>query len=330
LVSILTGNINAIHWMESLWVSLLIAVIGLAVLIKGSDLFVDAAEKLGLVLGLSPFIIGVLILGIGTSLPELAASLVAVLSGDTSIVAGNAIGSNIANIALIVGFTAFVAGNIDVREDISSTDLSFLVGSSLLIWFVFLDGAMTFFEAVFFVLTLVLVIVYTLNVGGDQEKEEEEEKERISYKDIFWVFAGLAMVIGGAKFAVDAIINLSAEAGVSTEIISLGMVALGTSLPELAVSITAAKKGKPSVAIGNVIGSNLFNAFAVLGIPALIATVSVSQEMISIHIPFLLGLTLLFSFMCIAKRFSRWEGALYLIFYAIFIARLLDTSGMVP
>jgi cation:H+ antiporter len=317
--------------MESLWVNLLVATIGLAVLIKGSDLFVDSAEKLGLVLGLSPFIIGVLILGIGTSLPELAASLVAVFSGDTSIVAGNAIGSNIANIALIAGFTAFVAGNIDVKEDISSTDLSFLVGSSLLIWFVFLDGSMTFFEGVFFVLAMVLVIVYTLNAGGDQEREdEEEERGHFSFRDILWVFAGLAMVIGGAKFAVDAIINLSAEAGVSTEIISLGMVALGTSLPELAVSITAARKGKPSVAIGNVIGSNLFNAFAVLGIPALISTISVSQEMISIHIPFLLGLTLLFSFMCIAKRFSRWEGALYLIFYAIFIARLMDSSGVVP
>jgi cation:H+ antiporter len=315
--------------MESVWVSFLVAVIGMAVLIKGSDLFVDSAEKLGLILGLSPFIVGVLILGIGTSLPELAASLVAVFNGDTGIVAGNAIGSNIANIGLIVGFTAFIAGNINLKEDISSTDLSFLVGSSLLIWFVFLDGSMTLFEAVFFLVSLVLVIVYTLNTGSDEEKDEEAIREKISLKDILWVIIGLGMVIAGAKFAVDSIIHLSVEAGVSTEIISLGMVALGTSLPELAVSITAAKKGRPSVAIGNVIGSNLFNAFAVLGIPALITSISVSEQMISIHIPFLLGMTLLFSFMCIAKKFTRWEGALLLIFYAIFIARLFDTSGVV-
>ena len=316
--------------MDGLILNIIIAIVGLVVLIKGSDVFVDAAEKIALALGLSPFIVGVLILGFGTSLPELAASLAAVLNDDTGIVAGNAIGSNIANIALIIGVTAIFANKINLKDDISSLDISLLLGSAFLTWFVFLDGELSRFEGIMFILALGVVIAHSATVGHlPVSNELAVERSKVRFKEILILLLGIMMVMGGAKFAVEAIIEISENAGVSTEVISLGLVALGTSLPELAVSIAAARKGKPEIAVGNIVGSNLFNTFAVLGIPALFLNLSISEEMTNIHIPLMIILTVLFSFMCFAKKISRWEGAILLIFYIIFMAKLFEGVGLV-
>ncbi len=316
--------------MDGLLLNIIIAIVGLAVLIKGSDVFVDAAEKIGLALGLSPFIVGVLILGFGTSLPELAASIAAVLNGDTGIVAGNAIGSNIANIALIIGLTAIIANKINLKDDISSLDISLLLGSAFLTWFVFLDGILSRFEGIMFILALGVVVAHSATVGHlPVDNELAIERTKVRFKEILILLLGIVMVMAGANFAVEAIIEISENAGVSTEIISLGLVALGTSLPELAVSIAAARKGKPEIAVGNIVGSNLFNTFAVLGIPALFMNLSISEEMNDIHIPLMIVLTVLFSFMCFAKKISRWEGAILLIFYIIFMAKLFEGVDLV-
>lgn len=316
--------------MEELLINILIAVVGLAVLIKGSDYFVNAAEKMGLALGLSPFVVGVLILGFGTSLPELAASMAAVWSGDMGIVAGNAIGSNIANIALIIGVTAIIAGKIRIEKGLSGVDISLLLSSAFLTWFVFMDGVLVKFEAVIFILCLGIVVAHSATAGSlPTDTDKVSEKVKVRGREILLLMVGMAMVIGGAKFAVDAIIIISENAGVSTEIISLGVVALGTSLPELAVSIAAARAGKPEIAVGNIVGSNLFNTFAVLGIPALFTDIGISQEMTAIHIPLMIVLTVLFSFMCFVKKISRWEGCILLLFYIIFMAKLFEGVGLV-
>lgn len=316
--------------MEELLINILIAFAGLAALIKGADVFVDAAEKTGLAIGLSPFVVGVLILGFGTSLPELAASMAAVWSGDAGIVTGNAIGSNIANIALIIGITSVVAGKINMKDGISGADVSLLLSSAFLTWFVFTDGILTQFEGVIFIFCLWIVVMHSVTTDvPSPEGDKAAGRGRLERKDIFLLIAGMAMVIGGAKFAVDAIILISERAEINTEIIALGVVALGTSLPELAVSIAAARGGKPEIAVGNIVGSNLFNTFAVLGIPALVTDIGISEEMAAIHIPLMIVLTVVFSFMCLARKISRWEGSILLLFYIIFMAKLFESVGLV-
>lgn len=294
-------------------------VISLAVLLKGSDWFVESAEKIGLSFGISPFIIGVTIVAFGTSLPELASSIAAVLAGQSEIVIGNVVGSNITNIALVLGVVAIVGRKIYIKKDIMSTDIPLLLTSAFLFYFIVNDQHVSIIEAVILLAALFVFLAYSFKDGNDGE---EQIKIAVSWKSYGMLLLGGILVYFGADYTILAISKLSSIFGISSEIIALTLVALGTSLPELVVSISAARRGNTEIAVGNVLGSNLFNTYAVLGIPAFFGDLLIPDNVIAFSIPLMVGLTLLLTIMCLSKTISRWEGWMLLLIYGFFVIEL--------
>lgn len=294
-------------------------VVSLAVLLKAADWFVDAAEEIGLSLGISPFIIGVTIVGFGTSLPELATSIASVFAGTSEIVIGNVVGSNITNIALVLGLSVVIVREIKLHEQIWHIDMPFLISSSFLLWFLVQDRKVSIFEAVVFLLVLSIFLLYSFNA---EDSEEEIYRTKVTWKSYVWLLVGGALVWFGADYTIFSITKLSAFIGVSNEVIALSFVAVGTSLPEVIVSIGAARKGKNSIAIGNVMGSNIFNTYAVMGIPAFFGDLIIPQNILDFSLPMMIVMTILFAAMIISRRITRWEGLVLLIFYLVFMVEL--------
>lgn len=300
-------------------------VASIAVLLKASDWFVDAAERIGLSWGVSPFIIGVTIVAFGTSLPELASSISAVAAGESAIVAGNVIGSNIANILLVLGLTAIIAKKVEIGGSIMNIDMPLLLGSSFFLWFAISDGNFTIFEAILFLTALALFLVGSFS--GDKDKDSLRSKA--SMKDYGMLLLGGILVKFGADYTIQAIQALSEIAGIDPDIIAVTAVAIATSLPEVIVSIGAARKGKPDIAVGNVLGSNLFNTYAVMAIPSFFGTLEITPTMIQFGLPFMVAMTVLFAIICITNRISRWEGYLLILFYILFMYKQLELAGFV-
>lgn len=305
-----------------LWI--VVFVVSLGVLVKGSDWFIEAAEKIGLALGIPSFIIGVTIVAMGTSLPELASSIAAVLSGESEIVAGNAIGSNIANIALVLGITALMGKKMSFDVNLMEADIPLLICSAFLLWFFLLPDAdgiarVDTLEAIMLLAGLVIFLAYSFS--GNDGKDENRDK-KITLKTYGLLLLGGVAVFLGANYTVEAIMQLSTIFGIASGAIALSVVALGTSLPEIVVSVAATRRGKPEIAIGNILGSNIFNTFAVIGIPALIGDLKILPIITDFSMPMMIALTLLFFFMMISKTVSRWEGLMLLLFYIYFVVRL--------
>lgn len=302
---------------------LLIFIVSLTVLLKGSDWFVSAAEKIGLSFGISPFVIGVTIVAFGTSLPELASSIVAVIAGESEIVVGNVVGSNITNVALVLGIVAIIGGRVKIIKDIMNTDIPLLLVSSFLMWFILIDSQVSIIEAVLLLLGLVVFLVYSFNSGkGD---ESDEEKVSADWKQYGLMILGGVLVYLGAEYTIVAISEISTQAGISPEIIALSLVALGTSLPELVVSIAAARKGNTEMAVGNVLGSNIFNTYAVMSIPRFFGTLTIPSDVLNFSLPLMIGITLLLSVMCLSRIISKWEGWMLVLIYVFFIATLCES-----
>jgi cation:H+ antiporter len=306
-----------------LWIAVFAA--SLALLIFASDWFIAAAEKIGLYFKIPSFVIGVIIIGIGTSLPELASSIASVLKGNSEIVVGNAIGSNITNIFLVMGIGAFVGKQFKLKFDILRSDIPFLIASAILISLMVIDKNFTLPEAIICIGLLVLYI-YTSFKNGTIDEELEEFEESHEHKLTFFTWAMLfispALIALGATWTVNAVIEISKIVGIATEMIALSAVALGTSLPEVMVTIQAARKGNPEMAVGNVIGSNIFNTLAVMGIPALFGNLIIPQELVSFHIPMFLGATVLMVVITSDKKVFRFEGIMLLSFYIFFIGNI--------
>lgn len=302
--------------------------ISLAVLIKAADSFTNSASKVGRFFGLSPFIVGVTIVSIGTSLPELASSISAVLRGATEIVAGNVVGSNIANILLVVGLAAVLSkkGRLQVTRNLINLDLPLLAGGSVILMLMFLwDGRVTFWEGLIALAGYLVYLHYTLKHKERKEKEEEKaKKEKLNLKIILGLVFGAIFIYYGANYAIESVVKISEILNIGTAVIALTAVAIGTSLPEIFVSISAARKGNDALALGNIFGSNLFNGFVVLGIPALITTLDVSPIILSVGIPFFIAATLLYVISGITRKIYKWEGAMYLLIYILFIAKLFN------
>jgi cation:H+ antiporter len=315
---------------------IIVFIVALAVLVKASDLFTDSAEKIGLHFGIPPFIVGVTIVAIGTSLPELVASFVAIFWGVPEIAVGNVVGSNIANIFLIIGVVAIISKKIKIFYELKHVDLPFLMGSTMLSAFVLFDGQIVFFESVLLLAVLVSYLLYTISSRKNRpdaeiKKELKKEKDLISgnkklkWTTWFWLAAGAVLIYFGAQLIISSVLNISEILVIGAGLIAVSAVALGTSLPELVVSITAARKKQPEMAIGNVIGSNIFNSLAVLGIPGLFGTIflgTIVFEFSSILLLIMVAATLLYYFMVEDKEITSWEGWLLLIFYVFFIAYL--------
>ena len=296
--------------------------LALTVLLKGSDFFIDAAEKIGLSLGISPFVIGVTIVAAGTSLPELAASIVAVLDGNPEIVVGTVVGSNIANILLVLGTVAIVAKYIRMDYNVMDVDMPLLVCSALLLWYVLYDSVVSIPEALVLIAGLIIFLITSFS----SSEKDESIRPKAGWKAYAMLAVGGVMIYFGADYTVLAITRLAEAAGIGQGVVALTLVALGTSLPEVVVSIAAARKGKPGIAVGNVLGSNIFNTYAVIGIPSLIAPLTVPEDISAFGLPFMLGVTFLFAIVSVSNRISRWEGVMLLLFYAFFMVKMIESA----
>lgn len=293
-----------------------IFVLSLGALLKGSDWFIDSAEEIGLSFGISPFIIGLTIVAFGTSLPELATSVSSVLQGNSEIVIGNVVGSNITNIALVLGLVAISIRQINMEYNVWHIDMPFLWGSAFLLYFALQDGEFTLFEAFLFLAGLAIFLIYSFK---NERDEEDEEKEKLSAKTYGLLAVGGIMVWLGADFTIKAISNLSMQAGISPEMIALTVVAFGTSLPEIIVSLGAAKKGKTSIAVGNVLGSNIFNTYCVMSISRFFGDLTIPDGILTNSLPIMLVMTVLFGVTSNNKKITSWEGMMLILFYIFFV-----------
>lgn len=323
---------------------IIIFIVSLIVLVKGADWLLQSAEKIGLALGISPFIIGVTIVGLGTSFPELISAMMAVFRGVTEIVPAGAIGSNIANILLVIGISAVVGKKLIINKSLIDLDLPLLAISTVLFLGIAWDKQITFIEALLLLFAYGVYLLYSFLYREEETEEiyevlpsrlerrklqsqktsrkKLEKRPKIGVKDFLILGAGIIALVFGAKYLIDSVIKLSEILGIGAGVISLAAVALGTSLPELLVSVKAALQKKSELALGNVFGSNVFNLLVVVGIPGLFKTLQIDEKTFYLGLPVLAVATFLFIVSGISRRIHIWEGAMYLLVYIFFIGKL--------
>lgn len=314
---------------------LLALIIGLVLLVWSADRFVDGASSTARILGMSPLLIGMVIVGFGTSAPEMMVSALAAMEGSPGIAIGNAYGSNIANIALILGIAALI-NPIRVQSGILKKELPILTGITVISVFLLLDLNLSRIDAMILLVLFTGLMGWTIFQGMKKKTDElslEMEKEAAGLdtslkKSLFWLIAGLIMLIVSSRILVWGAIEIARIFGVSDMIIGLTIVAIGTSLPELASSVAAARKGEHDIALGNVLGSNLFNTLAVVGIAGSIHPFPVEKITLVRDMAVMGGLTL--SLFAIGYGFksrqgiiNRFEGAGLLLVYIAYTAYLI-------
>jgi cation:H+ antiporter len=288
-------------------------------LVKSADFFTDSARKIGLSLGLSDFIIGATIVAIGTSAPELVTSVLAVLQGATTFPVDNIIGSNIANCLLIGGICAIAAKALKVKKILLDVDLPFFFISTALFTIFIIDGEFTASEGIISLILLGVFVAYTL---VRDKKEEKKVRPKLTAKTILIMILGAVGIYFSAKFTVQYVQEIAEILNIESAIVTMIVVGIGTSLPELVVSIRSVIAGSHSVALGNIFGSNVFNVLAVAGIPSLITSLKVSSTAVAIGIPFLIITTLSFIFVTSDDQIRSWEGLALLVVYITFLGKI--------
>jgi cation:H+ antiporter len=315
----------------------LILAAGLVLLVFGAELLVKGASNLAAILGIPPLIIGLTIVAYGTSAPEMAVSVMSSLAGQADIAVGNVVGSNIFNTLLILGISALLTPLIVTRQLIRS-DVPISIGVSILLLIFGLDGQIGRVDGI---ILFIGGIVYTLSLIYQSKKpknnpERDEFSEEYGFsgnssrllllKDIGFIIVGLILLVLGSRGLVDSATAIARSFGVSELLIGLTIVSMGTSLPELATSVTASIRGERDIAVGNVLGSNIFNILAVLGLSGIVAPegIDVANSLIQFDIPVAISV----AFACLpifysGNRIDRWEGILFLFYYAAYIGYLI-------
>jgi len=304
---------------------LLIFIVSLIALIKASHYFTEAAEQIGLALRISAFIVGVTIVSIGTSLPEMLTSIVAMASKNSEIVIGNVVGSNITNIFLGLGLLPLVYGRFEIGKKLISTDLPILVGSTFLLAVTCYDGKFNPPEALFCLIGFIIYMIYVTKDHRIYKKEIEEQVKKeatVGIKTILTLLISCLFLYLGAEFTVKSIIKLSEITKIGSDIVSASALALGTSLPEIITSVVLIKKEKIDIAVGTLFGSNIFNAFAIMGISGVIGTITIPANMLPFGIGMLVLATLLYFFITLDQEITIWEGWLLIIFYGVYVVKL--------
>ncbi len=292
-------------------------------LVKSADYLVDSAKQIGIYFSLPSFIVGVLIVGIGTSAPELASSIFAALQGVPEMVVSNAIGSNIANVLLIVGLSSILARNIKISKELIDLDIPLLLLSTGLFVLLSYDALISRAESAFLLSGLLFYLTYT--ISSKKQVQDSCIKDLINIKKEFIIlFISLFLLIFSAKYLVLSVVELSNLFNIAVSAITLLAVALGTSLPELFVSVSSIKKGESDMALGNIFGSNAFNLLAVVGIPSFFTNIPVDNLSLSTAFPVLILSTLLFAFSGISKRIHAFEGIFFLIIYVYFVMKVFN------
>ncbi len=302
----------------------LIVLAGLVLLIWGADRFVHGAAATARNMGVSPLMIGLTVVAFATSAPEILVSIDASVRGQPGLAYGNAIGSNIANIGLVLGAVALIRP-IQLRSATLRREMPALLAVSLLTVSLFLDSYVSRIDGLVMLTGLVIVMIWLARLGMrtaptdpiKQDYEAEIPEDVSMPMAVFWFLVGLGTLLGGAHLLVDGSLAIAEALGVSQVVIGILLVALGTSLPELAVSLVSAMKGEYGLAIGNIVGSNIFNLLAVIGVAAVIAPSPMAPSVLSLHIFVMVAFTLVLFAMTYdydgKSELSRIEGAALLI-----------------
>ena len=307
--------------MEYLWL-----ILGLVALVLGGEFLVRGAVSIALKAKISPLVVGMTVVSFGTSAPELLVSLSAVLDGYPDVSVGAVVGSNISNIALVLGITVMIFP-IVVNRDSLRIDWPLMILATFLFYFFAMNGEIVLWEGCVFLGILSLFTFWLIRRSrkeGIQLAAESEVAELNTgnpiYKDVLFLACGMLALYFGAEWLIDSVVSIASKQGVSEKLISVTIVAFGTSLPELVTSSMAAFRKETDISIGNLIGSNIFNILAILGRTAIVHPLEISDSINQFDMYFLLGISLLLlPIMLFGKQIGRWKGVFLILFYAFYI-----------
>ncbi len=318
--------------------TIVLFILGLVALVGGAELLVRGASRLSLLFGISPLVVGLTVVAFGTSAPELAVSVMSALSGQADITVGNVIGSNICNTLLILGLSAVITPLV-VSQQLIRIDVPIMVGTSLVAYFFAFDGAYGRLDGLILFSSVVIYTIWAIRRSRRETPEVGEEYAQefgldpevkkgggTVVKQISLMIVGLTLLVLGSRWMVDGAITFARAFGVSELVIGLTIVSLGTSLPEVATSALASIRGERDIAVGNVVGSNLFNILSVLGMTALVAPngVTVSPSALHFDLPIMVATAVAcLPVFFVGYQISRGEGALFLGFYVAYILFLV-------
>ncbi len=302
---------------------ILLLVLGFAMLVKGADWFVDGAAGIASKFGIPQLVVGLTIVAMGTSAPEAAVSITAALKGNAGIAVGNVVGSNILNILIILGLTGLIT-SVAVQKSTLFIEIPYMLAvTGVLLAMGVMGNSINFVEGIIFWVMFIIYLGYLFVLAKKGKSEEEEKEERPLWKLLLLALVGGVVVVLGSNFAVDAATAIAQIIGLSEKFIGLTIVALGTSLPELVTSVTAAKKGNADIAIGNIVGSNIFNILFVLGTSALIIPITFEPSFAIDTIIAIAAGVLLWIATIGKKKLTRPWGIFMLVCYAAYFVYLL-------
>lgn len=291
---------------------------GILLLVGSSNVLVNNASKMAEALGISSFVIGATIVAMGTSLPELASSIYAVVKGFSGIPIGNVVGSNIANIALVIGLVAMVR-QFDLQWKILKSDAPALLASGFALFLVSYDLKVTAAEAI------LLLVLYLAFVGEaiTYQRSLTRERKPLAFMWFFYILLACGGIYLGAEMTVENAIAIAKMFGLSEAVVGFTMIAVGTSLPELATSLVSAVKGEAEMSMGNIVGSNVFNTTIVLGSSALAGALAIPASYLSFELPIMLVLSVLLVIMMLDEKVTRFEGVLLSVTYLFVLLNVL-------
>ena len=308
-----------------MWLDIIIIIIGIVCVLKGADFLTEGAAALARRVNIPEIVIGLTIVAAGTSAPELFVSLVSALKGTPDLAVGNVVGSNTMNCMLIVGCAAMVAPMTISRSTVKK-DIPFAVGASVLLMLLALNSFLGRFDGILLLAGFVSFMVFSLrqakNGQGDATTEEKQQNPWLS---VLYIVLGLVGLVIGSNLFVDHASSLALALGISEGVVGLTVVAGGTSLPELATSVVAARKGQSAIAIGNVIGSNVFNILLILGLTATISPLQIEGITTIDMAVMLISVTLVWLFSFTRYTVERWEGAALVGGYLVYLAWLITS-----
>lgn len=311
--------------------SYLIFFVALAGLLISARIFTSSAEEFGHYFGMPPLVVGIFIVGIGTSLPELVSAIVSVRSGVSEVVPGNVFGANISNILFITGTVALIHRvDIHLSSKYIFIDLHYLIGSIFAMVMFCYDGRIVWYEAV---IGLIIFIVYSLyllkneSVNPDQHSMELKEKKSFPTNRFLYLILGGLGIYFGAEYTITSLSNIASDLSIPPSIVALTILSLGTTLPELVVNISAIRQGKAEMAIGNILGSSVFNCLVVPSVASFVAPISVPEHLLHFSLPVVAASGLFFYLITHDKRISRWEGMLFILLYALFLIKVVERQA---
>lgn len=305
-------------------------VLGLVGLVFGADRFVFGASSLARRLGVSPLLVGMVIIGFGTSAPEMLVSATAAIEGSGGIALGNVVGSNITNIGLVLGVAALIKP-IELHRDIVRRELPIVLLITALVALLLIDGALTVRDGAVLIVLMSAFLYNTIRTGRAAAQDDEDGEDKPTTvglgRAVLWLLVGLGLLVASSRAVVWGGSTIASSLGVSDLIVGLTIVAIGTSLPELAASVASALRGEHAMAIGNVLGSNVFNLLAVLPFPALIAPGELEPGLLERDYVVMAGLTLLLMIFSIGfgkpGRINRVEGGVFMLIFAGYLTMLV-------